>query len=126
MAALLIFLAAVASLLLVTLPFASERPIAIDHPLAYLILIVVMLIGYALRLADLFGHSLLPWPPQRGIGVWLIAAGFVLFARGAFEVFEAAGGSLAGGELVPAIACQATCGFWSVMESSTCANDSTH
>jgi len=85
---LLIFLAAVASLLLVTLPFASERPIAIDHPLAYLILIVVMLIGYVLRLADLAGHSLLPWPPQRGIGVWLIAAGFVLFARGAFEVFE--------------------------------------
>ena len=85
---LLIFLAAVASLLLVTLPFASERPIAIDHPLAYLILIVIMLIGYVLRLADLFGHSLLPWPPQRGIGVWLIAAGFVLFARGAFEVFE--------------------------------------
>jgi len=61
---LLIFLAAVASLLLVTLPFASERPIAIDHPLSYLILVVVMLIGYVLRLVDLFGHSLLPWPPQ--------------------------------------------------------------
>ena len=29
-----------------------------------------------------------------------------LVSDGAFEVFEAAGGSLAGGELVPAIACQ--------------------
>jgi hypothetical protein len=45
---LLIFIAAVVSLLLVTLPFASERPIPIDHPLAYTILLVVMLIGYVL------------------------------------------------------------------------------
>jgi magnesium-transporting ATPase (P-type) len=85
---LLIFIAAVVSLLLVTLPFASERPIPIDHPLAYTILLVVMLIGYVLRLLDLFDHSLLPWPPQQGIGTWFIAVGFGLFARGVFEIFE--------------------------------------
>jgi hypothetical protein len=33
----LMFLAAIASLFLVTLPFASEKPVGIDHPLSYLV-----------------------------------------------------------------------------------------
>jgi hypothetical protein len=85
---LLMFLAAVATLLLVTLPFASERPIAVDHPLIYMALLVVMMIGYLLRLTDLFQHNLLPWPPQHGLGVWLAAVAMAIFARGVFEVFE--------------------------------------
>ena len=84
----LMFLAGVLSLLLVTLPFASEKPIAIDHPLSYLILFAAIAIGYALRVIDLAQHLIFPWPPQMGIGVWLAAAGMVLFARGVFEIFE--------------------------------------
>jgi hypothetical protein len=85
---LLMFLAAVATLLIVTLPFASERPIAIDHPLTYIALLVVMVIGYILRLVDLFQHTLWPWPPQHGLGVWLAAIAMGLFSRGVFEVYE--------------------------------------
>jgi hypothetical protein len=95
----LMFLASVASLLLVTLPFASEKPISIDHPLSYLILFGLLGTGYLLRLISLakiqftpgpsFGQgSLVPWPPQQGVGFWLAAVGLVLFARGVFEVFE--------------------------------------
>jgi magnesium-transporting ATPase (P-type) len=91
---LLMFLAAVATLLLVTLPFASERPIAIDHPLVYMALLVVMVIGYLLRLADLIQHELYPWPPQHGLGVWLAIAAMALYARGVFEVFEESRGRL--------------------------------
>jgi hypothetical protein len=95
----MMFLTSVATLLLVTLPFASEKPIAIDHPLVYLGLFGLLVAGYVWRLTSLAGihfspwptlgqNSLLPWPPQLGIGFWLAAAGLVVFSRGVFEVFE--------------------------------------
>jgi hypothetical protein len=84
----LMFLASVATLLLITLPFASEAPIAIDHPLSYMALFAALLLGYVLSLVSLAQQQLLPWPPQRGVGLWLAAVGLVLFARGVFEVFE--------------------------------------
>jgi hypothetical protein len=92
------FLASVAGLLLVTLPFASEKPVAIDHPVAYLALFATILIAYFWRLIALaqiqlkpwpvVQTQLMPWPPQRGFGLWLAAIGLVVFARGVFEVFE--------------------------------------
>jgi len=82
------FLAAIASLLLVTLPFASEKPIGIDHPLVYLALFGIGLVGYASKVATMAQASLVPFPPQRGIGFWLAAVGLVLFARGVFEMHE--------------------------------------
>jgi hypothetical protein len=85
---LMMFLPAVASLFLMTLPFASEKPIAIDHPLAYFALFGAVLVGYVWRAYSLFQSQLVPWPPQLGVGFWLSAVGIVLFARGVFEVFE--------------------------------------
>jgi hypothetical protein len=84
----MMFLGSMASLLLVTLPFASEKPVAIDHPLVYLALFAAIAIGYLWRVIELSQHQIFPWPPQQGIGVWLAAAGLVLFARGVFEIFE--------------------------------------
>jgi len=85
---LLMFWAAVATLLLVTLPFASERPISVDHPLVYLGLFGVTFASFVWRVVDLAQRSIVPWPPQRGLGVWLAAVGLALFSRGVFEVFE--------------------------------------
>jgi hypothetical protein len=82
------FVPSVAALLLVTLPFVSEKPIAIDHPLVYLAFFATILIGYGWYLFYLYQKQILPWPPQQGIGPWIAAAGMVLFARGIFEVFE--------------------------------------
>jgi hypothetical protein len=84
----LMFLAAIASLLLVTLPFASEKPMAIDHPLVYLALFAVGLVGYLLRVVSMVQDNLLPFPPQHGLGFWLAAVGLVLVARGVFEMHE--------------------------------------
>jgi hypothetical protein len=84
----LMFLAAIACLLLVTLPFASERPVSIDHPVTYLGLFGVAVLGYALRVADLAKQRLVPWPPMLGVGFWLAAVGLALLGRGVFEVFK--------------------------------------
>jgi hypothetical protein len=85
---LMMFVPSVVSLFLVTLPFASEKPVAIDHPLSYLALFAAIFAGYLWRLIDLAQSLLVPWPPQRGVGFWLAAVGLVLFSRGVFEVFE--------------------------------------
>ena len=87
----LMFLLGVVTLLLVTLPFASERPISIDHPLTYLGLFVATVGAYIWRVIELVTHQpqpLVPWPPQRGLGFWLAALGLALFSRGVFEVYE--------------------------------------
>ncbi len=84
----MMFLAGVASLFLVTLPLASEKPIAIDHALSYFALLGVVIVGYVWRAYTLFQGQLVPWPPQLGVGFWLAAVGIVVYARGVFEVFE--------------------------------------
>jgi hypothetical protein len=84
----LMFLMAVACLLLVTLPFASEKTIPIDHPVVYLGLLAVAVVGYVWRVVLLAQSLLVPWPPTRGWGFWLAAVGLILVARGVFEVFE--------------------------------------
>ena len=86
---LLIFLAATASLFLLTLPLASESPVAIDHPLSFVGLLVVAAIGFVLRLVSFAQQSYtFPFPPLRGPGFWLAALGLLIFARGVFEVVE--------------------------------------
>ena len=82
------FLAAVATLLLITLPFASEKPVAIDHPLAYLLLLTIIVASYGLCVAVLAQKGLVPFPPQIGPGFWLAAVGILVMVRGAFELFE--------------------------------------
>ncbi len=82
------FLAGVGILLLVTLPFASEKPVAIDHPLSYLLLLTIIVACYGLSVAVLAQKSLVPFPPQVGPGLWLAAIGILVLARGAFELFE--------------------------------------
>lgn len=82
------FLAAVVTLLLVTLPFASERPIGIDHPLAYLLLFGVEVVCFAYTVFVMVQASLLPITPQRGIGFWIAGLGLLVAARGVFEFYD--------------------------------------
>jgi len=84
----MMFLPAVASVLLLTLPYASDKPIGIDHPLSYLGLFAVLLAGYLWNLLGLVQKHVVPWPPQYGVGFWLAAVGLVVFVRGVWEVFE--------------------------------------
>jgi hypothetical protein len=86
---LLIFLAATASLFLLTLPLASESPVAIDHPLSFVVLLFVAAAGFVLRLVSFVQRpEAFPIPPLRGPGFWIAAVGLLVFARGVFEVAE--------------------------------------
>ncbi|HEY5486822.1 MAG TPA: hypothetical protein VIK06_04175 [Candidatus Limnocylindrales bacterium] len=86
---LLIFLAAAASLFLLTLPMASEAPVAIDHPLSFVVLFFVAAAGFVLRLISFVQQSsVFPFPPLKGPGFWVAALGLLILARGVFEVVD--------------------------------------
>jgi hypothetical protein len=92
----LLFLAMVATMGLVTLRYASDAPLTIDHPLSYLALLVAGIAAYVWRMVDLYQQGLLlysgqtpPLQPLRGPGMWIAAVGLVVLARGVFELWEA-------------------------------------
>jgi hypothetical protein len=83
----LVFMAALATLALVTLPFASERPIAVDRWPAYLIVLAVALVGYVLRAGGLIVEGpLASLRPDRAPGLYVVAIGLAALARAAFEI----------------------------------------
>ncbi len=83
----LVFMAALATLALVTLPFASERPIAVDRWPAYLIVLGLALIGYVLRVFGLIVEGPIEsLRPDRAPGLYIVAIGLAGLARAAFEI----------------------------------------
>jgi hypothetical protein len=91
-----LFLAGVATLLLITLPYAAEAPIAIDRPISFVLLLGAAVVAYCLRAISMFQAGFLlytgqtpPIQPLRGPGFWLAAVGLIIFARGVFEFWEA-------------------------------------
>ncbi len=86
---LLMFLAAVAALLVIALPYAAETPVGIDRPFTYLICLIVMFGAYVWYFSQILLQGLIPYPPARGPGLWVGAVAIVLFARGVYETFEA-------------------------------------
>ena len=85
----LVFLAALAALALVTLPFASDRPMAADRWTAYLAVLALGLIGLLLRLWDLIGGgSLGAIRPDHAPGLYVVMLGLAVLARAAFEVHD--------------------------------------
>jgi hypothetical protein len=84
----LVFLVALATLALVTLPCAAgDRPVGLDRWPPYLILLLVGVVGTLLRVFDLFNRSVLGLP-DRSPGLWLVALGLILLARATFEVAQ--------------------------------------
>ncbi len=84
----LLFLAAAACLLLVTLSPAAGHHVAIDHPRTYMALLGVAVVGDLLRVLDLAQRQLVPSPPTHGVGFWLALAGLVVLAIGVWRVFR--------------------------------------
>jgi hypothetical protein len=91
-----LFLAAVATLLLITLPYAAEAPIAIDRPASFLLLLGIAFVAYCARAFAMLQAGLLlytgqtpPIQPLRGPGFWMAALGLIVFGRGVFELWEA-------------------------------------
>jgi len=84
----LVFLAALSTLALVALPYAAgDRPLALDRWLVYLVILVIGVIGFALRLVDILskvGFQL----PDKAPGLWLVAIGLIGLARATYEIAQ--------------------------------------
>ncbi len=81
----LVILTALATIFLVALPYASDRPVAIDRAFSYIAILVVGTLGLVLRVVDLAGIGAVGLP-DRAPGLWLAGLGLVLLARAAYEV----------------------------------------
>jgi hypothetical protein len=83
----LVFLAGLGVIAVVTLPYATDRPVPLDRATIYLLLVAVAVVGFVLwpfgLLADLSGFL-----PNRAPGLWVAAIGTLALARAAFEMLS--------------------------------------
>ena len=82
----LVFFTALATIALFTLPYATDRPVAIDRAVSYIALAVVGWIGLAIRLVTLASVNVDAILPQRAPGLWLAALGLIILSRAAYEI----------------------------------------
>ncbi len=89
----LVFAAAIATLALVTLPYASERPVAADRWSSYAIIAGLGWLGFAYRVIDLAASRAFQFaePAEvvtRNPGLWLVGIGLVILARATYEMLQ--------------------------------------
>ena len=92
--AIVVFLAGVATLALVALPYATgDRPVGLDRWLSFAILAVAGWIGLAWRVIDLalIGAFQFQEPTQvltNGPGIWLAGIGLAVLSRAVYEMAQ--------------------------------------
>jgi hypothetical protein len=87
-----VFLVALATLALVTLPYAAgDRPVVIDRWQPYLIALLIGVAGLGLRIFELARDVDVIWPPTRSPGLWVVGLGMLGLARATFEIAKAEG-----------------------------------
>jgi len=89
----LVFGASIATLALVTLPYASERPVPADRWSSYAIITAVGWLGFGYRLVEIatMGAFSIDEPADvvtRFPGLWLAAIGLVILARATYEMLQ--------------------------------------
>ena len=89
----LVFGAAIATLALVTLPYASERPVAADRWTSYAIFATIGWAGFAYRVIDLATHSSFQFREPIDVitripGLWLAGIGLFILARATYEMLQ--------------------------------------
>ncbi|HET7676355.1 MAG TPA: hypothetical protein VFK38_00720 [Candidatus Limnocylindrales bacterium] len=83
----LVFLAAVAVLALVALPYAAgDQPIGIDRPISFALALALGAVGLVFRLVQLVQLEVVGLP-DRSPGLWLAGAGLLVMAWGVAELF---------------------------------------
>ncbi len=89
---LVVFLVALATLALVTLPYASgDRPAGVDRPLSYVLLGVAGAGGFLLRVVEFASRDLRGLSPDLAPGLWIAGVGLIGLARAAFEISQERG-----------------------------------
>ncbi len=86
-AGIIVFIAAIAVLALIALPYAAgDQPVALDRPLSFLLLATLGVVGLVLRVIQL---SQLPGAlglPDRSPGLWLAGVGLLVTGWGVAEL----------------------------------------
>ena len=87
----LVFAAAIATLALVTLPYATERPVALDRWSSYALIAVAGWLAFGYRIVELGSINAFAFPEPAAIftsipGLWLSGIGLVVLARAAYEM----------------------------------------
>lgn len=90
----LVFVAALATIALVTLPYARERPVRADRWSSYAVVVALAALAFLYRLLDLaLSHALAFDAPSDVItripGLWITAIGLVVMGRAAFDMAQA-------------------------------------
>ena len=89
----LVFAAAIATLALVTLPYASERPVAADRWTSYAIIAALGWLGFGYRVSDLAANRAFQYAEPAEVitripGLWLAGIGLVILARATYEMLQ--------------------------------------
>jgi hypothetical protein len=89
----LVFVASIATLALVTLPYASERPVPADRWSSYAIIAGVGWFGFAYRIVDLATMGAFSFAEPADVvtripGLWLAGIGLVILARATYEMLH--------------------------------------
>ncbi len=81
-----VFLGAVALLMLVALPYAAgDQPIGIDRPMAFAIVTAISIAGFLLKLVQIWQNELLGLP-DRSLGLWVAGIGLAIVVWGVAEM----------------------------------------
>ena len=89
-----VFLAALATIALITLPYARERPVTVDRWSSYVALAVIGWLAFLYRFVDLFLQQALAFDEPLDVvtripGLWLTAIGLVILGRSAYDLWQA-------------------------------------
>jgi hypothetical protein len=89
----LVFGAGIATLALVTLPYASERPVPADRWSSYAIIAGVGWLGFAYRIFDLATMRAFAFAAPADVithipGLWLAGIGLLILARATYEMLQ--------------------------------------
>ena len=89
----LVFAAAIATLALVTLPYASERPVSADRWPIYAVIGAIGWLGFAYRILELASERAFSFADPADIvtripGLWLAAIGLSIMARATYEMVQ--------------------------------------
>ena len=90
----MVFLAALATIALITLPYARERPVPADRWSSYGAIAIVAWLAFLYRLVDLFLQRALAFHEPLDVitripGLWITALGLIVLARAAFDLWQA-------------------------------------
>jgi hypothetical protein len=88
-----VFAAAIATLALVTLPYATERPVHVDRWTSYALIVGAAWLAFAYRLFDLASSNAFTFAEPADIvvripGLWLVGIGLGIISRATYEMLQ--------------------------------------